>query len=55
MRVEKVRERIARGDTEIPVRVGDREILTLLYVSDRQWQYLLAGGALNYVRESLKE
>ncbi len=53
VRLEGIRERIARGDTEIPVHVGDREILTLLDVSDRQREYLLAGGALNYVRENL--
>lgn len=54
VRLERIKERIARGDTEIPVQVGDRQILTLLDVSPRQREYLLAGGALNFVRDKLE-
>jgi aconitate hydratase len=54
LELEGVRRRIAQGDTEIPVRVDGREILTLLDVSDRQRQSLLAGGILNLVRRELK-
>ncbi len=49
-----VRERITRGDVEIPVDIGEKRMVTLLEVSDRQRLSLLAGAALNYVRESLK-
>lgn len=47
-----VRRLVASGAVEIPVRVGGREIITLLEVSDRQRQELLAGGTLNYVKRS---
>ncbi|MCJ7581088.1 MAG: aconitate hydratase [Candidatus Aminicenantes bacterium] len=49
-----VRERIKRGDVEIPVKIGEKSIITLLEVSERQRFYLLEGAALNYVRKSLK-
>ncbi len=45
-----VRERIERGDVEVPVEVAGRTIVTLLEVSDRQRRQLLAGGALNAVK-----
>ena len=44
---------IAQGATEIPVRIDGREVLTLLEVSGRQRQCLLAGGTLNLVRREL--
>lgn len=47
----ELRERIERGDTEIPVLVGDTRISTRLTVSARQRRMLGAGGALNVVRE----
>jgi len=50
-----VLERIKRGDVEIPVEIGEKKMITLLEVSERQRFYLLAGAALNYVRESLKK
>jgi aconitate hydratase len=49
----EIRERIARGDREIPVEVGGRRILTSLDVSDRQRASLLAGSTLNQVRNEL--
>jgi len=54
LKLEGVRRRIEQGDTEIPVRVDDREILTLLEISDRQRQSLLAGGMLSLVRRELE-
>ncbi|WP_306533960.1 aconitate hydratase [Geobacter sp.] len=45
-----VRRLVASGATEIPVQVEGREIVTLLEVSDRQRQELLAGGTLNFVK-----
>ena len=50
-----IRNRVARGDTEIPVQVEGREVVVLLEVSERQRQALLAGGALNFVRHQLRE
>ncbi len=50
-----IRERIARGDTEIPVQVDGQEVTAVLDVFGRQREYLLAGGALNYVKQKLKE
>ncbi len=49
-----IRVRVARGDREIPVEAEGRTIMTILDVSDRQRQHLLAGGALNYVKDQLK-
>jgi chromosomal replication initiator protein len=41
------------GATEIPVQIGNHEIMTLIDVSERQRQHLLAGGTLNSVRRQL--
>ncbi len=49
----KVRMHVEKGDTEIPVQIDDHTIVTRLEVSDRQRRNLLAGGALNYVRQGL--
>jgi aconitate hydratase len=49
-----VRWRIERGDKEIPVEVDGRLVITLLDVSDRQRQHLLAGGTLNFVKNELR-
>ena len=54
MSVFDVRERIARGDTEILVETREKKIFTFLEVSERQRQYLLSGGALNYVKQSFR-
>ncbi len=45
-----VRQLVATGATEIPVEVDGRTIVTLLEVSERQRQELLAGGTLNFVK-----
>lgn len=49
----EVRQRIARGDTQIPLRLNGTEIITRLEVSQRQRESLLAGGTLNRVRQEL--
>ena len=49
-----VRERIAKGDEEIPVEVDGHRVVTLLDVSERQRKHLLAGGTLNAVKEELR-
>jgi aconitate hydratase len=48
-----VRRRVEQGDREIPVDVEGRTIVTVLDVSDRQRQHLLAGGTLNFVKEQI--
>jgi aconitate hydratase len=48
-----VRKRIEKGDLEIPIKVNGHTIVTLLEVSQRQRQYLVAGGALNFVKREL--
>ena len=48
-----IRKRLEEGATEIPVAINGREIMTVLEVSDRQRQHLLAGGTLNFVRKEL--
>jgi len=49
---QDVRKHVESGDREIPVFVNGREIMTLLDVSERQRQELLAGGTLNFVKMS---
>ena len=46
-----VRQLVAGGATEIPVEVNGRTIVTLLQVSERERNDLLAGGTLNYVKQ----
>ena len=38
---------------EIPVEAAGRTIMTLLDVSERQREHLLAGGTLNFVKSQL--
>lgn len=53
--LQSVRELIKKGEKIIPIESGENRILTNLDVSDRQRKFLLAGGALNFVREDLKK
>ena len=53
--VKDVKKLLAAGETEIPVQVGDQEILTEIDISERQREHLLAGGTLNLVRQQLAE
>ena len=48
-----IRGRIERGDREIPAVVVGQTIITVLDVSERQRKHLLAGGALNFVKNDL--
>lgn len=52
--LKDIRALIKNGKTEIPVVFDGMNIITLLDVSDRQRNFLLAGGALNFVRNELK-
>jgi len=49
-----VRERIAKGEREIPVEVDGHRVVTILDVSERQRKHLVAGGTLHYVKQELK-
>ncbi len=50
----RLRSRIEQGEMEIPVEVNGHRIITVLDISDRQRGYILAGGALNFVKNELK-
>jgi aconitate hydratase len=50
-----LRQQLASGAREITVTVDGAEILTLLDVSPRQRQDLLAGGTLNQVRQQMNK
>lgn len=45
-----IRKKIADNESEIPVQINGRTVITILDVSDRQRKILLAGGVLNLVR-----
>lgn len=47
-----VRHLVESGASEIPVFVNGRAVTTLLDISDRQRQELLAGGTLNFVKQN---
>ncbi|MGE4544624.1 MAG: aconitate hydratase [Pedobacter sp.] len=53
LEIDAVRQRLERGDTELPVLVNGDKIMALLSVSARQRTSLLAGGTLNQVRREL--
>ncbi len=48
-----IRRRIEQGDREMPAEVDGQIIITVLDVSARQRKHLLAGGALNFVKNDL--
>ena len=50
--IPDIRRLIENGTGEIPVFVNDRQVLTLLDISGRPRQELLAGGTLNLVRQN---
>ena len=49
----EVKNLVTSGATEIPVLVGDKQIITRLDISERQRSQLAAGGALNLARQAL--
>jgi aconitate hydratase len=53
LEIDQVRQRIERGDREIPLRVDGDEIIAVLEISERQRLSILAGGTLNRVRQEL--
>ncbi|MFC1862521.1 aconitate hydratase [Thermodesulfobacteriota bacterium] len=52
--LKDIKTLIENGENEIPVTTQGITINTLLEISDRQRNFLLAGGALNFVRNELK-
>ena len=53
LEIDTLRQRIERGNREIPLRLNGDDIITLLDISQRQRDSLLAGGTLNQVRQEL--
>jgi len=53
LEIADVRKSVASGQREFTVKINGFEITAILDVSDRQRTSLLAGGALNSVREEL--
>ncbi|MGD9161954.1 MAG: aconitate hydratase [Desulfobacteraceae bacterium] len=51
--LENIRSLLEGGQKEIPVKYEGGSFITILDVSERQRKYLLAGGALNYVKENI--
>lgn len=49
----EVKKHLRSGATEIPVEVDGQTIITVLDVSDRQRDHLIAGGTLNFVKQEL--
>ncbi|TLM67855.1 MAG: aconitate hydratase [Deltaproteobacteria bacterium] len=49
-----LRRLLAEGAVEIPVEINGRPIVTVLEVSLRERQHLIAGGTLNFVRQMLQ-
>jgi aconitate hydratase len=54
VRFPDIRATIEKGATEIPMEVDGVPMATVLDVSDRQREFLLAGGAINFVRGRLE-
>jgi len=51
--IRGLRGLVSSGATELPMQLGDRVIIGVLRVSDRERMELLAGGTLNFVRKGL--
>ncbi len=51
--LEGVRNLISKGHGEIPVKYNGGTFTSILDVSERQRKFLLAGGALNFVRDKI--
>ncbi|MFC1495246.1 aconitate hydratase, partial [Thermodesulfobacteriota bacterium] len=51
--LENIRNLIENNQKEIPVKYEGGTLMTMLDVSERQRKFLLAGGALNYVKNKI--
>ncbi|MBE0598665.1 MAG: aconitate hydratase [Desulfuromonadales bacterium] len=51
--IHQLQQRLRQGATEFPVEIGGRQIVTILQVSSRQREQLIAGGVLNWVKRRL--
>lgn len=54
LEINNLRERLLRGDREIPISTPAGVITAILDVSDHQRRHLIAGGTLNYIKDELK-
>jgi aconitate hydratase len=46
----QIRQNLAGGAVELPVKIDEKQIRVFLHVSERMRRELLEGGALNFVR-----
>jgi len=53
LKLRGIKKLLEKRTIEIPVEVEGKTIITILDISDRQYNYLIAGGALNFVKEEL--
>lgn len=51
--LESIKDLISKNQEEIPVKYEGGTFMTILDVSERQRKFLLAGGALNYVKNKI--
>ena len=54
LKLRGIKKLLEKRTIEIPVEVEGKTILTILDISDRQFNYLIASGALNFVKEELQ-
>jgi aconitate hydratase len=54
LKLRGIKKLLEKRTIEIPVEVEGKTIITILDISDRQYNYLIAGGALNFVKEELQ-
>jgi len=54
LKLRGIKNLLEKRTIEIPVEVEGNTIITILDISDRQYNYLIAGGALNFVKEELQ-
>ena len=55
IRIDEINAMLKNGETQIPLQVEGKTVMTSLEVSDRERRNLLAGGTLNFVSEQLKK
>ncbi len=54
LKLRGIKKLLEKRTIEIPVEVEGNTIITILDISDRQYNYLITGGALNFVKEELQ-
>jgi aconitate hydratase len=51
LKLRGIKKFLEKRTIKIPVEVEGKTIITILDISDRQYNYVIAGGALNLVKE----